>query len=70
MVVYLFFIETKRPSLEEVALFIDGKDAKVASVSPVAEKVKEGKVAVVEGDTAHIERAGKKHVSGLTQVNV
>ncbi|OJJ33256.1 hypothetical protein ASPWEDRAFT_53279 [Aspergillus wentii DTO 134E9] len=57
VVVYFFFIETKGPSLEQVALLFDGKDATVGQVNPVAEdfldngeKLKEGK-----GETREIE---------------
>ncbi|PLB44794.1 MFS hexose transporter [Aspergillus steynii IBT 23096] len=38
VVVYLFFIETKGPSLEQIALLFDGKDAVVGHVNPVAEE--------------------------------
>lgn len=42
-VVYFFFIETKGPSLEAVAMLFDGKDATVGEVNKVVEAVKEGK---------------------------
>ncbi|PYH91998.1 sugar transporter [Aspergillus ellipticus CBS 707.79] len=38
VVVYFFFIETKGPSLEQVALLFDGKDAVVSHANPVAEE--------------------------------
>ena len=55
-VVYLFFIETKGPSLEEVALLIDGKDAKVGTVNPVAEVMKESKMETQGFGVSHVER--------------
>ena len=60
MVVYLFFIETKGPSLEEVALLIDGKDAKVGTVNPVAEVMKESKMETQEFGVLHVERLDEK----------
>lgn len=42
-VVYFFFIETKGPSLEAVAMLFDGKDATVGEVNKVVEAAKEGK---------------------------
>ncbi|GAB7347320.1 hypothetical protein MBLNU459_g3398t1 [Dothideomycetes sp. NU459] len=42
-VVYLLFIETKGPSLEQVALLFDGKDAKVSTANPVAAEMVEEK---------------------------
>ncbi|KAK2792595.1 hypothetical protein FQN52_003100 [Onygenales sp. PD_12] len=39
VVVYIFFIETKGPSLEQIALLFDGKDAVVGKVNPVAEEI-------------------------------
>ncbi|GLA45001.1 hypothetical protein AnigIFM63604_000292 [Aspergillus niger] len=38
VVVYFFFIETKGPSLEQIALLFDGKDAVVSHANPVAEE--------------------------------
>lgn len=35
--------QTKGPSLEQIALLFDGKDATVAHVNPVAEEFLEGK---------------------------
>jgi len=51
-VVWFFFIETKGPSLEQVALLFDGKDADVSKDNPVAEEyLKEG-----SGEKATVER--------------
>ena len=36
VIVWIFFIETKGPSLEGVALLFDGQDAKVGKVNAVA----------------------------------
>lgn len=54
-VVYVFFIETKGPSLEAVAMLFDGKDATVGKVNKVVDAVKETECSVehvemVEGD--------------------
>ncbi|CCF39813.1 hypothetical protein CH063_10546 [Colletotrichum higginsianum] len=49
VVVYLVFPETKGPSLEQIALLFDGKDAQVGRVNAVADEMldeKEGGVAV------------------------
>lgn len=35
--------QTKGPSLEQVALLFDGKDANIARINPVAEEYLEGK---------------------------
>lgn len=50
VVVYIFFIETKGPSLEAVAMLFDGKDATVGEVNKVVEAVKETK-----GDVEHVD---------------
>ncbi|KAK7446552.1 sugar transporter [Colletotrichum acutatum] len=39
IVVYLFFPETKGPSLEQIALLFDGKDARMGRVNVVAEEM-------------------------------
>ncbi|EXF77623.1 sugar transporter [Colletotrichum fioriniae PJ7] len=39
IVVYLFFPETKGPSLEQIALLFDGKDAQMGRVNVVAEEM-------------------------------
>ncbi|KAL1983599.1 hypothetical protein VTN96DRAFT_10178 [Rasamsonia emersonii] len=39
VVIYIFFIETKGPSLEQIALLFDGKDATIGKVNPVAEEI-------------------------------
>lgn len=41
LVIYFFFVETRGPTLEEIALLFDGKDANVA-VEPVSEKSQVG----------------------------
>ena len=51
VVVWMFFIETKGPSLEGIALLFDGRGATIAKVNPVAEAMveeKAGKRLVVE----------------------
>lgn len=48
VVVYIWFIETKGPSLEGVALLFDGKDATIAKVNPVAEMTLEGKGGIAD----------------------
>lgn len=37
-VVYIFFIETKGPSLEQVVLLFDGKDADISNDNPVVKE--------------------------------
>jgi len=58
LVVYLFFIETKGPSLEQIALLFDGEDAKVSMVNPVAADMIEGHHGKKEG-IQHVEYVGK-----------
>ncbi|KAJ9239361.1 hypothetical protein DTO166G5_2530 [Paecilomyces variotii] len=57
IIVYLFFIETKGPSLEQIALLFDGKDAIVAHVNPVAKEFLETKAESKDGlQTVQVER--------------
>jgi len=39
VVVYIFYIETKGPSLEQIAVLFDGKDATVSHVNPVVDQM-------------------------------
>lgn len=57
VVVYIFFIETKGPSLEQVALLFDGKDVKVGTANPIAAEMVEGKE---EMASEHVEYIGEK----------
>ncbi|EOD46398.1 putative hexose transporter protein [Neofusicoccum parvum UCRNP2] len=56
VVVYIFFIETKGPSLEAVAMLFDGKDATVGEVNKVVEAVKETKGGVEHVDVVEESR--------------
>jgi hypothetical protein len=40
-IVYIFFPETKGPSLEQIALLFDGRNAHVSKSNPVAENILE-----------------------------
>lgn len=57
VVVYIFFIETKGPSLEQVALLFDGKNAKVSTANPIAADMVEGKEGMA---SEHVEYIGEK----------
>ncbi|KAH8811137.1 sugar transporter [Xylogone sp. PMI_703] len=48
IVVYIFFIETKGPSLEQIALLFDGKDATIGKTNPIAEGYLAGKDKEIE----------------------
>ena len=55
VIIWIFFIETKGPSLEGVALLFDRKDAKVGRVNAVAGGMTEkGEVALVENVDARV----------------
>ena len=63
VVVWAFFIETKGPSLEGIALLFDGGNATVAKVNPVAEIMVEGreeKEGIVVEQVEKIQAASKK----------
>jgi hypothetical protein len=51
-VVYIFFIETKGPSLERIALLFDGKDVHVSYSDPVGENIIADKLHV---EVRHVE---------------
>lgn len=52
--------QTKGPSLEQVALLFDGKDAKVAPVNPVADVFLEKEE--VEGREDHVHEGNLKRI--------
>ncbi|KUI63545.1 Lactose permease [Cytospora mali] len=56
VVIYVFFIETKGPSLEQVALLFDGKDANIGRVSPVAEEYLDSKEKEIEAHEGRVEQ--------------
>lgn len=58
VVVYVFFIETKGPSLEAVAMLFDGKDATVGDVNKVVDAVHHDKGRVEHVDVVEEKKDG------------
>ena len=42
LTIYFFYVETKGPTLEEIAILFDGEDAHVATILPMPEKKTNG----------------------------